>query len=67
MDESCARAYLREKLAAYKVPRRVLEFRREELAYTGTQKVQLAPLRRLVLDRLSAEGAEVAGHVYGSD
>ncbi|MCE2392046.1 MAG: AMP-binding protein [Proteobacteria bacterium] len=67
VDESGVRAYLRGKLAAYKVPRRVLEFRREELEYTGTQKVQLGPLRRLVLGRLAAEGAEVAGHVYASD
>ena len=37
---SCAR-----RLAPYKVPRRVLFFRPDELAYTGNQKIQLGPLR----------------------
>ncbi len=63
-DEDTVRAYLRERLAPYKVPRRVLAFQRSELAFTGTQKVQLEPLRAAVLARLAAEAAEIAGHVY---
>ena len=43
------RAWLRERLAAYKVPKRVLFFRPGELAYTANQKVQVAPLRDAAL------------------
>jgi acyl-CoA synthetase (AMP-forming)/AMP-acid ligase II len=67
VDQEEIRRFLRERLAAYKVPRRVLAFRSDELAYTGNQKVQLEPLRRLALARLAAEGAEVDGYRYGSE
>jgi acyl-CoA synthetase (AMP-forming)/AMP-acid ligase II len=67
VDEAEVRAFLRGRLAPYKVPRRVLAFRKGELAFTSTQKVQLEPLRKRVLARLCAERAEVAGHVYGPE
>jgi acyl-CoA synthetase (AMP-forming)/AMP-acid ligase II len=63
-DSEAIRAFLRERLAPYKVPRRVLFFRPAELAYTGNQKIQLAPLRAAASARLAAEGAEIAGHRY---
>jgi acyl-CoA synthetase (AMP-forming)/AMP-acid ligase II len=44
-DEEAIRIWLRERLAAYKVPRRVLFFRADELSYTANQKVQVEPLR----------------------
>ncbi len=66
VTEEQVRTHLRGRLASYKVPRRVLFFRSEELAFTGNQKVQLAPLREKALARLEAEGAEIAGHVYGA-
>jgi acyl-CoA synthetase (AMP-forming)/AMP-acid ligase II len=59
------REFLRGRLAPYKIPRRVLLFTPEELAYTGNQKIQLGPLRAAALARLAAEGAEIAGHGYG--
>jgi acyl-CoA synthetase (AMP-forming)/AMP-acid ligase II len=62
--ESEIRAFLRERIAPYKVPRRVLFFQESELAYTGSQKVQLAPLRDAALRRLEAERAEIEGHRY---
>jgi acyl-CoA synthetase (AMP-forming)/AMP-acid ligase II len=65
LDEAAIRRFLRERLAAYKVPKRVLAFHADELAYTGNQKVQLEPLRRLALARLAAEGAEIEGHRFG--
>jgi fatty-acyl-CoA synthase len=65
LDEERVRAHLRERLAAYKVPRRVLPFERADLAFTGTQKVQVDPLRAKILGRLAAERAEIAGHSYG--
>ncbi len=58
------RAWLRERLAAYKVPRVVLFFGADELSYTGNQKVQVAPLRERALARLAAEGVEIDGHRY---
>jgi acyl-CoA synthetase (AMP-forming)/AMP-acid ligase II len=64
-SESELRGFLRARVAPYKVPRRVLFFREGELAYTGSQKVQLAPLRDAALRRLQAEGAEIEGHRYG--
>jgi len=64
LPESEIRAFLRQRLAPYKVPRRVLFFRESELAYTGSQKIQLGPLRDAAMRRLQAEGAEIEGHRY---
>jgi acyl-CoA synthetase (AMP-forming)/AMP-acid ligase II len=66
IDEAELRAWLRERLAAYKVPRRVLVFREGELSYTGNQKVQVAPLREAARKRLEEEGAEIEGYRYGA-
>jgi fatty-acyl-CoA synthase len=62
VSEDEVRAFLRGKLAAYKVPRRVLFFAADELSYTGSQKIQLEPLRKSALERL--EGQEIDGHTY---
>jgi hypothetical protein len=43
----------------------VLVFEASELAYTGSQKVQVEPLRQLALARLAAEHAEIEGYRYG--
>ncbi|MFG1924486.1 class I adenylate-forming enzyme family protein [Cryptosporangium sp. NPDC048952] len=45
-------AYLREHLAAYKVPRHVLLFRSDEIALTGSAKIKSADLRALAAKRL---------------
>jgi acyl-CoA synthetase (AMP-forming)/AMP-acid ligase II len=66
VDEAALRGWLRERLAAYKVPRRVLFFRADELSYTANQKVQVEPLRELARQRLVAEGAEIEGHRYAA-
>ena len=63
-DEARVRSFLRGRLAAYKVPRRVLFFRADELSYTGNQKIQVGPLREAALARLAAERAEIDGHRY---
>jgi acyl-CoA synthetase (AMP-forming)/AMP-acid ligase II len=62
VDEDEVRAFLRERLAAYKVPRRVLFFSADELPYTSNQKIQLGPLREKALERLA--GVEIDGHTY---
>ena len=64
-DGEALRGFLRERLAPYKVPRCVLFFRPDELAYTGNQKIQSGPLREAALARLAAGRVEIAGHVYG--
>jgi acyl-CoA synthetase (AMP-forming)/AMP-acid ligase II len=53
-DEDALRAFLREKLASYKVPRRILAFRDEELALTGSAKVKASELREMAIRRLDA-------------
>ena len=58
------RAWLRKRLAVYKVPRRVLFFGAGELSYTANQKIQMGPLREAALARLEAEGAEIDGYRY---
>lgn len=65
-DEASIQAFVREKLAPYKVPRRVLLFAENEFSYTANQKVQLEPLRDAALRRLADEHAEIAGHRYGA-
>ena len=66
-SEPAIRAWLRERLAAYKVPKRVLFFSPGELAYTANQKIQVAPLRDAALARLRAEGASIDGHRYAPE
>ena len=66
LDEAEVRALLRSRLAAYKVPKRVLFFRPEDLSYTGNQKIQVEPLRKAARVRLEEEGAEIDGHRYGA-
>lgn len=64
LDADALRAFLKEGLAAYKVPRAVLLFDESEVEYTGSQKLQVAPLKEKAAARLAASGIEVAGHRY---
>lgn len=66
-DEDAIRRFLRERLAAYKVPKRVLFFRADELSYTSNNKVQTTPLTEAALKRLREERAEIEGHVYAPE
>ena len=65
-DASEVRRVLRERLAAYKVPKLVLFFEASEIEFTGNQKIQLGPLREAALARLAREGIEIDGHPYES-
>ena len=56
LDEAEIKAFAREKLASYKVPRRVLFFAEDELETTASAKIKTADLRKLAADRLAAEG-----------
>jgi fatty-acyl-CoA synthase len=54
VSEASVREYLKERLASYKVPRRVLFFSEDQLALTGSAKVKAGALRELAAQRLSA-------------
>ena len=47
------RSFLRERLASYKVPRRVLFFRPDEITLTGSAKIKAADLRDLAAKSLA--------------
>jgi len=55
LDEGTIIAQLKEQLASFKVPRRVLLFREEEFALTGNEKVKASELREKAVQRLAAE------------
>jgi acyl-CoA synthetase (AMP-forming)/AMP-acid ligase II len=57
LDEEGIRAFARQDLASYKVPRRVLFFAEDELETTGTAKIKTADLKALVVKRLEMEAA----------
>jgi acyl-CoA synthetase (AMP-forming)/AMP-acid ligase II len=63
-DVAGLEVHLAEGLSAYKRPRAVFVMRPDEVTYTGSQKVQVDPLRERALARLAAESAEIAGHRY---
>jgi acyl-CoA synthetase (AMP-forming)/AMP-acid ligase II len=60
VNEDVVRAYVKDHLSSFKVPKRVLFFAEGELPSTGSDKVQHAELRRIALERLAAESAETA-------
>jgi fatty-acyl-CoA synthase len=55
LEEAAIRDFLRQRLASYKVPRRVLLLQEGDLSMTGTAKVKSSSLRELAAKRLSAE------------
>jgi fatty-acyl-CoA synthase len=61
LDEPAIRAFARRSLASYKVPRRVLFFRDDELTTTGSDKLRTDALREQVARRLDAERDEIDG------
>jgi fatty-acyl-CoA synthase len=58
-DEDRFLAYLREHLASYKVPRRVLLFEDEQLQFTSSDKVRIDRVRQLVIERLISSDDDV--------
>jgi fatty-acyl-CoA synthase len=52
VDEAGVRAFLRGRVASYKIPGRVLFFDDRELSLTGNAKIRAEDLRRLALARL---------------
>lgn len=54
LDAEDIRAYLKERLASYKVPRQVLFFREDEIALTGSAKIKSNDIRDLAAKRLES-------------
>lgn len=54
LGEDTIKAFAKEKLASYKVPRRVLFFAESDLQTTGSAKIKTADLRKLAAERLAA-------------
>jgi acyl-CoA synthetase (AMP-forming)/AMP-acid ligase II len=57
VDENALREFLKEKLASYKIPRRMLFLREEELSITGSSKVKAGALRELAAKKLAIDAA----------
>ncbi|MFV8817588.1 class I adenylate-forming enzyme family protein [Haliea sp. E17] len=53
VEVSDIQSFARERLASYKVPRKVLFFDESEMPLTGSNKVKLADLRTLAANRLA--------------
>ena len=53
IDEKALRAFLKERLASYKIPKRILYFRDDEVSLTSSgAKVKAAEMRRRVMEKL---------------
>jgi fatty-acyl-CoA synthase len=57
LDESVVRDFLRARLASYKIPRRLLFFRQEEVPMTGSDKVKADTLVQRAVARLAFEAS----------
>jgi fatty-acyl-CoA synthase len=57
LDETTLREFLKARLASYKVPRRILFFREDELAMTGSDKVKATALVQAASQRLRSTSA----------
>ncbi|MFA7585214.1 MAG: class I adenylate-forming enzyme family protein [Novosphingobium sp.] len=55
LAEATIKDFAKEKLASYKVPRRVLFFAEDQLETTGSAKIKTADLRKLAAEALAAE------------
>jgi fatty-acyl-CoA synthase len=60
VDEATLQSFLKERIASFKVPRRILFLEEEELKTTGSAKVKTNELRELAAKRLSADAEAAA-------
>jgi fatty-acyl-CoA synthase len=65
LDEKDILDFLKEKLAVYKLPRKVLMFAEDDLDFTGNQKIQVNKLVEKALARLRDEAVVIDGVNYG--
>jgi len=60
LDEDGVRAFLKQSLASFKVPRRVVFLREDEMPVTGSGKVKVGELRQLAARQLGIAIPEAA-------
>jgi fatty-acyl-CoA synthase len=60
LEETVIRDFLKARLASYKVPRRLLFFKEEEIPMTGSDKVKADALVRQAAERLAREASRGA-------
>lgn len=60
LDPEAIRAYLKERLASFKIPRKFLFFSEDELDTTGSSKIKLETLRKLATDKLATENSRTS-------
>ena len=65
LEEEQIQAFLKERLAAYKLPRKILVFSESALTFTGNQKIQSDKLIDKARARLRDEALEIDGVNYG--
>lgn len=58
LEEGAVREFLRQSLASYKVPRRIIFLREDEFAMTGSAKIKSGTLRELVSKRIKAQAPD---------
>ena len=61
VDEDDVRAFLRGRIASYKIPRRVIFVGEQDLTLTGNQKIRPEDLRTLAGARLARDGGSIDG------
>ena len=55
IDEKALLAFLKDRLARFKMPRRVLVLREEEFALTGNEKAKAADIRTVAIGRIASQ------------
>ncbi len=65
LDEDKIQAFLKERLASYKLPRKILLFSESALSFTGNQKIQSDKLIDQAKNRLRDEAVDIDGVNYG--
>lgn len=65
LEQEQIMAHLKERLAAYKLPKKVLMFSEGDLEFTGNQKIQTAKLVDKAMARLRDEAVKIDGVNYG--
>ncbi len=55
LDQEGVRDFVKQQLASYKVPRKVLFFSEDALDLTGSSKIKRSEMRKLATDRIAAE------------
>jgi acyl-CoA synthetase (AMP-forming)/AMP-acid ligase II len=64
LEESEIVAFLKQKLAVYKIPKKILMFSESDLSFTGNQKIQTGKLVERALQQLRDDAIEIDGVNY---